>query len=120
MGMGNGTYEELLSAQARSKFVRLLDVPQALFDQAFHKDGAALTKAYYRHQGFLYGQAEMADKFNKASLTCITGIAIPLAVPFMMAMVYSRWTIQKTMKKEWANLRQAILSLSPSLPGPTI
>jgi hypothetical protein len=112
MGNGNGAYEELLSAQARSKFVRLLDVPQHLFDQAFHKDGAALTRAYYRHQGFMYDRVEMADKFNKASLSCITGIAIPLAVPFMLAMAYSRWSIQKILQKERAQLRHAILSLS--------
>ncbi len=112
MGMHHETYQEILSETARRHFGHLLEVEPDALEKAFHTNPAALTEAYYKHRGWIYAQAEMLDKFNRAGLACITVVALPLAIPFMLAMLYTRWTIGNAMRKDKAALRTRILTLS--------
>lgn len=100
----------LLDVKARSRFAAILEVPQNLFETAFTRDGDRLTKAYYQHYGHVFDRKEFAAKINLAALCCITVFAIPVALPFIGAMLYLSWSVQQKMQVDKSLLRAVILS----------
>ena len=102
--------EAALDSKARSRFAAMLDVPQAMFEIAFARDGKRITSAYYRHVGNEFDCKEFATKMNLGALCCITVFAIPLALPFIGAMAYMTWTVRRKMVADRTLLRSEILA----------